>query len=249
MSTVETEFDQRMRFIRNWKISLPVAGVVLAGLAWLAFGFFGIQTAFIDDEVSEAAPVFDVPADPADPANMPDAADAASEPAAATVPADASTDVEAAESVDAAEPAATDSDATEAPEPDATDAPAEAASAETAPAETTPAEPQIVTEASGSFAGTSRYDVSGEAVVLGNGTGQRFLRFEDFESSNGPDLNVYLFNPDDPNDFIDLGDLKGNIGEQNYELAADIDLDRYSEVSIWCVRFGTGFGSADLASA
>ena len=69
---------------------------------------------------------------------------------------------------------------------------------------------------------------------------------QNFESSNGPDLNVYLFNPDDSSDFIDLGDLKGNIGDQNYEIPEEIDLERYSDVWIWCVRFGTGFGSADL---
>mgnify|MGYP001797506524 CR=1 FL=1 len=91
--------------------------------------------------------------------------------------------------------------------------------------------------------------MSGDAIVLGNGTGQRFLRFENFESSNGPDLNVYLFNPNDPSDFVDLGDLKGNIGEQNYEIPEDVDLSIYSEVSIWCVRFGVGFGSANLTTA
>ncbi|MEL6892948.1 MAG: DM13 domain-containing protein, partial [Actinomycetota bacterium] len=74
-----------------------------------------------------------------------------------------------------------------------------------------------------------------------------FLRLENFESNNGPDLNVYLVNPDDPSDFVDLGDLKGNIGDQNYEIPADVDLDRYSRVSIWCVRFGVGFGQADLS--
>jgi len=118
-----------------------------------------------------------------------------------------------------------------------------------APATTQPPVPEIVTEASGQFTGTSRYDVSGDAIVLGNGTGQRFLRFEQFESNNGPDLNVYLVNPNDPNDFIDLGDLKGNVGEQNYEIPENVDLDLYSQVSIWCVRFGVGFGTADLATA
>ena len=60
---------------------------------------------------------------------------------------------------------------------------------------------------------------------------------------------MYLLNPNDSSDFIDLGDLTGNIGEQNYEIPAGVDLARYSEVSIWCVRFGAGFGSADLAAA
>lgn len=183
--------DTWMRFIRNWKISVPVAGVVVAGLAWLAFGFFGIHTAFIDEKVDEALPEFDAPA---------------------AVPSDVET-------------------------------------TDTQPPTTESSAPVIVTESSGAFSGANGYDVSGEAVVLANGTGQRFLRFEDFESSNGPDLNVYLFNPDDSNDFVDLGDLKGNIGEQNYEIATDVDLERYSVVSIWCVRFGTGFGSAALVSA
>ena len=48
-------------------------------------------------------------------------------------------------------------------------------------------------------------------------------------------------------DFIDLGDLKGNIGAQNYELSADIDLDEYTTVAIWCVRFGVAFNAANLA--
>ncbi len=223
-----------MRFIRNWKVSLPVAGVVLAGLAWLAFGFFGIHTAFIDDEVSEAVPEFDVPAAPAESANMPDDGTAGVDGESSAEDA-----TETSEATSEAEEVAETPTETPAVEPVATEA----------PVATEPPTPQIVTEASGSFAGTSSYDVSGDAIVLGNGTGQRFLRFENFASDNGPDLNVYLFNPDDPSDFIDLGDLSGNIGEQNYEIPADVDLDRYSQVSIWCVRFGVGFGSADLAAA
>ena len=48
-------------------------------------------------------------------------------------------------------------------------------------------------------------------------------------------------------DFVDLGDLKGNIGAQNYEIPIDVDLDRYDTVVIWCVRFGVAFGAADLS--
>lgn len=214
---------------RNWKITVPAAGVFLAGLAWLAFGYFGVHTAFIDNEVDEALPEFDVPAAPA--AQVADPVVASSiEP---TVDA---TSADGAESTPI-EPAAPETAETSSDVETEVEIPAD------------PAVAEIVVEASGSFAGTSRYDVAGQAVVLGNGTGQRFLRFEDFSSSNGPDLNVYLFNPDDPTDYIDLGDLRGNIGEQNYELSADIDLERYSEVSIWCVRFGVGFGSADLTAA
>jgi len=95
-----------MKFIRNWKISLPVAGVVLAGLAWLAFGYFGVQTAFIDDEVSEAAPAFDIPAAPT---NMPDDSVAEAEvPETAAPQADEVVTEEAAESTDETTDAAAD---------------------------------------------------------------------------------------------------------------------------------------------
>lgn len=90
--------------------------------------------------------------------------------------------------------------------------------------------------------------------MLTDGTEQRFLRFEDFETDNGPDLNVYLTTADADDDeglfdddFVDLGNLKGNIGSQNYELPPDVDLERYDTVVIWCVRFAVAFGAADLA--
>ena len=106
------------------------------------------------------------------------------------------------------------------------------------------AEPEILTPYAGTFSGNSRYEVTGDALVLTDGTEQRFLRFENFDSSNGPDLNVYLRAED--GSFVDLGDLKGNIGDQNYEIPTDVDLGVYSSVEIWCVRFGVGFGQAEL---
>ena len=104
----------------------------------------------------------------------------------------------------------------------------------------------------GSF-GPRSHPAEGTAVVLTDGT-QTFLRFDDdFATDNGPDLNVYLHTagPDASvgdlvDDFIDLGDLKGNIGAQNYVIPDDVDLDRYSTVSVWCVRFRVVFGTAEL---
>ena len=49
-------------------------------------------------------------------------------------------------------------------------------------------------------------------------------------------------------EFIDLGKLKGNRGEQNYEIPADVDLDVYDTVLIWCVRFSSPFGEARLSA-
>ncbi len=106
----------------------------------------------------------------------------------------------------------------------------------------------VTTLAEGSFIGRA-HPTTGLAKVITDGN-QRFLRFEGFETDNGPDLNVYLAtgSPDgSPEDFIDLGDLKGNIGDQNYELPDDVDLDRYTTVFIWCVRFSVAFGAAPLA--
>ena len=134
--------------------------------------------------------------------------------------------------------------------------PAETGPADTQPADTQPAstERQIIVEASGSFVSRS-HPTEGSARVLGDGSGQRFLRLEDFRTDNGPDLNVYLSatSPDAPagtfdDDFVDLGDLKGNVGSQNYEIPVGLDLDHYSTVAIWCVRFGVVFGAADLAA-
>ena len=139
-----------------------------------------------------------------------------------------------------------DSDAADQQEPVAPDQPE-------APAE--PEEPRIIIEASGSFVSRS-HPTQGSALVLGDGSGLRFLRFEDFRTDNGPDLNVYLSaaSPGAPagefdDDFVDLGDLKGNVGAQNFEIPAGVDLDHYSTVAVWCVRFSVVFGVADLAAA
>ena len=89
----------------------------------------------------------------------------------------------------------------------------------------------------------------GIAKVISDGN-QRFLRLEGFKTDNGPDLNVYLATgPADgsPGEFVDLGNLKGNVGDQNYEIGDDVDLAAYTSVFIWCVRFSVAFGAAELA--
>jgi hypothetical protein len=84
--------------------------------------------------------------------------------------------------------------------------------------------------------------------------GKRVLRFTDFETSNGPDVQVYLVAAEDATDndtvkqagFVELGALKGNIGDQNYDVPADVDLSKYKAVTIWCRRFGVNFATAPL---
>lgn len=74
-----------------------------------------------------------------------------------------------------------------------------------------------------------------------------YLRFEEFEATNGPDLYIYLTKPGTATgEGIKLSKLKGNIGNQNYEVPSDVDLTIYSKVVIYCKSFATDFGYAEL---
>lgn len=108
--------------------------------------------------------------------------------------------------------------------------------------------------AQGQFQGIA-HPTSGSASIHAMEDGKRMLRLTDFETSNGPALHVYLVAASDASDnaavtragFIDLGPLKGNKGNQGYELPASFDLERHRAVTIWCSRFGVNFGTAPLA--
>lgn len=92
---------------------------------------------------------------------------------------------------------------------------------------------------------------SGTATIYESG-GQRVLRLENFMVTNGPDLQVYLAastrptRRDDLGEYVDLGALKGNQGNQNYEIPADVDLDSYNSVVIYCEPFHVVFSTATL---
>lgn len=99
---------------------------------------------------------------------------------------------------------------------------------------------------SGSFVDADAFHKTfGTAKVL-EIDGDRYLRFENFEATNGPDLKVYLSTDKGATDYVSLGDLKGNIGDQNYILPSNLDLEENSNVLIWCERFSVLFGSAKL---
>jgi hypothetical protein len=94
---------------------------------------------------------------------------------------------------------------------------------------------------------------AGRARVIALADGRRYVRFERFETSNGPALKVYLSaapasGPSGSFDdrFVDLGDLKGNIGSQNYAIPGDVDLASYRSVVVWCKRFSVPFAAASL---
>jgi Electron transfer DM13 len=98
------------------------------------------------------------------------------------------------------------------------------------------------------------HPTEGTATIYQMGDGTRVLRFTNFSTSNGPDVHVYMVAADDAKDaasvlragFIDLGSIKGNIGDQNYTLGPDVDLSKYRAVSVWCKRFSVNFGTAPL---
>ena len=223
---------------RNAKLGIgAIVGLAIA--AFLAFGVFGIHTAFIDDEVSEANPFADIDTD------MALAFD------------DMEEQMESGEIVveERVETTAAVAAMPDMPESDMADeAMADEMTEEEEPA--APAVPEIRTIASNNGVLVDHgHQGDGTANVITDGT-RTFLRFEDdFDIDNGPDLNVYLVrgvDADGPagafdDDFIDLGDLKGNVGAQNYEIPEGVDISEYNTVVIWCVRFGVAFNAANLA--
>jgi len=96
----------------------------------------------------------------------------------------------------------------------------------------------------GTFEGLAGHQAQGIVKIL-EGNKKSFLRFEDFDVTNGPDLRVYLTPNGDVHDGIHLDKLKGNKGNQNYSLE-NIDTSVYDTVVIYCQPFGAYFGQAEL---
>ena len=115
-----------------------------------------------------------------------------------------------------------------------------------------PAAASAAVLAHGKFRGIA-HETRGVATIHET-PGGRVLRLTDFETSNGPDVRVYLVGSPDPAtddavksaEVLDLGALKGNIGDQNYALPSGVDLAKFRSVTIWCRRFGVNFGTAPL---
>jgi len=98
------------------------------------------------------------------------------------------------------------------------------------------------------------HDGKGTARVVQQPDGSRILELTGFETSNGPDLQLYLVAAADAVDsdavkqagFVSLGELKGNVGDQSYAIPAGVDLSRHRAVTVWCRRFGVNFATAPL---
>lgn len=100
------------------------------------------------------------------------------------------------------------------------------------------------------------HNTSGRATIYQEEDGKLVLRLTHFKTSNGPDVHVILIADKDADDNVnflksgtervELGVLKGNEGDQNYDIPAGTDLAKFQTVSIYCERFNANFGAAPL---
>ncbi|MFE2164605.1 DM13 domain-containing protein [Streptomyces sp. NPDC059447] len=121
-----------------------------------------------------------------------------------------------------------------------------------------PAPPSPRTVAQGSLI-SHEHTTTGTVKIVRLPDGSHTLRLEGLDTSNGPDLRVWLTDAPvkegtagwrvfDDGKYVSLGKLKGNKGDQNYPIPADVKLSEYSSVTIWCDRFDVSFGAAALTS-
>ncbi|WP_093764506.1 DM13 domain-containing protein [Streptomyces sp. F-7] len=146
------------------------------------------------------------------------------------------------------------------PTAQATPGPAEeeqAAEAEPSGAPSSPAGPRTL--AAGELI-SHEHATSGTVKLVRLDDGSHVVRLENLDTSNGPDLRVWLTDAPvkegqagwhvfDDGEYVSLGKLKGNKGSQNYVVPNDVDPSRYTSVSIWCDRFDVSFGAAELGRA
>jgi hypothetical protein len=125
------------------------------------------------------------------------------------------------------------------------------ATSEQATEQATPSDDGPTVLNSANFVGVDNFHQgSGTATIYQLADGSRLLRFEEFMVTNGPQLTVLLAtNPaptsrEELGEYVDLGPLKGNIGDQNYEIPDDLDLKAYRSVVIYCTPFHVVFASA-----
>ncbi len=118
---------------------------------------------------------------------------------------------------------------------------------------------QVVLLADGELI-SQEHSTTGSVELIRLASGRRVLTLENLRTSNGPALHVWLTDapvlPEaagwavfDDGRHLDLGQLKGNIGDQMYPVGDDVDLGGYSSVTIWCERFSVSFGAAELSGA
>jgi hypothetical protein len=127
--------------------------------------------------------------------------------------------------------------------------PTEPVADEEPPPPTAPSGPVLL--GAGQFVGLAGHSGTGDAGIFQNPDGSLVLRFENFDIENGPDLEVYLVpGPDQtslPEGSVHLGALKGNIGDQTYELPPGTVLDPGAYTAlVWCEAFSVEFVGATI---
>jgi len=97
---------------------------------------------------------------------------------------------------------------------------------------------------SGTWMGSINYSVSGSAQIF-ESNGKNFLVLDGFQSSNGPDLRVYLSANVNASSFVNLGKLKSTSGKQVYEIPAQTNVAQFKFALVWCQEFSVLFGKAE----
>ncbi len=223
------------RWWRRPVVIVPTAIVAVTALT-LALAAFQPWRLFIDVTVDEALPTV------AAEETVEPSSDASAQEAAGDTSQDASADS------NAEEQSATDSAA------DSTANSGDDASAEPSVEET----PKRTVTAEGTFI-SHEHSTAGKARIITLEDGSRVLRLVGLDTDNGPDLKVWLAAAPviegrdgwfvfDDDEYLSLGALKGNKGNQNYPIPDDADISDLTSVTIWCERFSVSFGAAELIS-
>ena len=233
------------RWWRRPAVIVPTAIVAVTVLT-LALAAFQPWRLFIDVTVDEALPTVAVEetVEPSSDATEPEAAGDASQDTSA----DSSAEEQSATESNADADSATDSGADSAADSSA-DASAEPSVQET---------PERTVTAEGTFI-SHEHPTAGTARIITLEDGSRVLRLVGLDTDNGPDLKVWLAAAPvikgrdgwfvfDDDEYLSLGALKGNKGNQNYPIPNDADISDLTSVTIWCERFSVSFGAAELIS-
>ena len=117
-------------------------------------------------------------------------------------------------------------------------------------------EPPAVLELASGDLRTLEHATTGLVRIVELEDGSRFVRLEDLDTSDGPDLRVYLTDQPLSDDWgvwddgrhVDLGALKGNVGDSNYRIPEHVDLSEFRTAVIWCRRFTVGFAVAPIST-
>lgn len=208
-------------WIREHKRLAIAGGIAALGLAIFVIVWFEPQKLFIDERVDEGLEGF-------------------------TSPVAASTTTAAPTTTTTTPPATT------APADGATTTSTTTTSTTTTTTTTQPPGPVVLHQSQLTSPGKAG---TGDVFLIELEDGSRIIRFENLDVSNGPDLRVILSRSGLVDDrdayhldgFIDIGELKGNQGNQNYEIPDDVDLSEFATVAIFCIRFNYTFNAATIS--